>query len=74
MRSAVLSQWRQGTVGSCMAGFTSFDNGTCERFLDLLEASYLRLRKENYSNQCGVSDGGGNGGGCFGIEVRTDTA
>jgi len=31
--------------GSDMIGFRSFDNSTCERVLDMLEAGYLRLRK-----------------------------
>jgi len=33
-----------------MTGFRSFDNGTRDRVLRLLEAGYLRLGKENYVN------------------------
>jgi len=47
-----------------------------ERVLDLL--CYLRLRmvivKRTTVDEFGVNDGGSSGRGCFGIEVRADTA
>jgi len=50
-----------------MTRFRSFDNSTCERVLDLLEAVYLRL-EEFVVNiitiiKFGVNDGSGNGRG-----------
>ena len=63
---------------SGMTGFRSFDNGMCERVLDLLEAGYLRLKKVVVESitviEFGVNDCGGSGGGCFGIEVSDNAA
>jgi len=63
--------------GSGMPGFRIFNNSTCDRVLDLLEAGYMRLGnvlvKRITVIEFGVNDGGGNGRGCFGIEVRADT-
>jgi len=60
----------------CLGG--SFDNSTCERFLDLLDAGYLRLReiveKRVTVIKFGVNDESGNKWCCFGIEVKADTA
>ena len=53
-----------------MTGFGSFDNSTCKRVLDLLKPGDLRLAVV----ELGVNNGSGDGGGCFGIEVWTDTA
>ena len=61
-----------------MTRFGSFDNSTCKRVLDLLEPGDLTLGqvviKEVAVFKLGVNNGSGNGGGCFGIEVWTDTA
>jgi len=61
-----------------VTGFGSFDNGTCKRVLDLLEPSDLRhgqvVIKRVAVVELGVNNGNGDGGGCFGIEVWTDTA
>ena len=61
-----------------MTGFGSFDNSTCKRVLDLLEAGDLRLgqvvKKRVAVVKLGVNNGSGDGGSCFGIEVWTDTA
>jgi len=58
--------------------FRSFDNSTCKRVLDLLEPGDLRLgqvvKKRVAVVELGVNNGSGDGGGCFGIEVWTDTA
>ena len=60
-----------------MTGFRSFDNSSGKRVLNLLEAGDLRLRYVEVDRitviKFGVNDGGGNGGSCGGIEVRTDT-
>jgi len=57
--------------------FRSFDKGTCERVLHLLEADYLILRdivaKKIIITKFGVNDGSGNSRGCFGIQVRAGT-
>jgi len=60
-----------------MAGFKSFDNSTCEILdpLDRLEAGPSKVVVQRITViEFGVNGGGGNGGGCFEIEVRTDTA
>ena len=61
-----------------MTGFGSFDNSTCKRVQDLLEPSDLKLgqvvMKRVAVVELGVNNGSGDGGGCFGIEVWTDTA
>jgi len=58
--------------------FRSFDNSTCKRVLDLLELGDLTLRQVVIKRvavvKCGVNNGSGDGGSCFGIEVWTDTA
>jgi len=63
--------------GSDVTGFGSFDNSTCKRVLDLLEPGDLRLGEvviKRVVVKLGVNNGSGNGGGCFGFEVWTDTA
>jgi len=63
--------------GSGMAGIRSIDSSMCERTLDLLEVGYLRLRKvvvKTITVKFGVNDGCGSGRGCFGIEIRAETA
>ena len=61
-----------------MTGFGSFDNSTCERVLDLLEPGDLKLGQVVIKRvaivELEVNNGSGDGGGCFGIEVWTDTA
>ena len=61
-----------------MTEFGSFDNSTCKRVLDLLEPGDLTLGqvviKRVAAVELGVNNGSGDGGGCFGIEVWTDTA
>jgi len=59
--------------GSDVTGFGSFDISTCKRVLDLLEAGDLRLVIGVAVVKLGVNNGSNDGGGCFGIEVRTDT-
>jgi len=58
--------------------FRSFNNSTCKRVLDLLERGDLTLGQVVIKRvavvELGVTNGSGNGGGCFGIEVRADTA
>ena len=60
-----------------MAGFGSFDNSMCERVLDLLEPDDLKLGQVVIKRvaviELGVNSGSGDGGSCFGIEIRTDT-
>ena len=59
-----------------MIGFRSFDNSTCDRVL--LESGYLRLReivgKALIVISFGMKDESGDGRGCFGTEVRANTA
>jgi len=61
-----------------VSGFGSFDNSTCERVLDPLEPGDLRLGqvviKRVAVDKLGVNNRSCDGGGCFGIEVWTDTA
>jgi len=61
-----------------VTGFGSFDNSTCQRFLDLLEPGDLKLGQVVITRvavvKLGVNNGSGDGGSCFGIEVWTDTA
>jgi len=61
-----------------VTGFGSFYNRTCKRVLDLLEPGDLRLGQVVITRvvvvKLGVNSGSGSGGGCFGIEVWTDTA
>ena len=57
-----------------MTEFGSFDNGTCKRVLDLLEPGGQVVIKGVAVVELGVNNGSGDGGGCFGIEVWTDTA
>ena len=63
---------------SDVTGFGSFDNSTCKRVLDQLEPGDLKLGqvviKRDAVVELGVNNGSGDGGGCFGIEVTTDTA
>ena len=64
--------------GSDVTGFVSFDNSTCKRVLDLLEPGDLTLEQVVIKRvavvELGVNNGSGDGGGCFGIEVRMDTS
>jgi len=61
-----------------VTGFGSFDNSTYKRVLDLLQPGDLRpgqvVIKRVAVVELGVNSGSGDGGSCFGIEVRTDTA
>jgi len=61
-----------------VTGFGSFDNSTCKRVLDLLEPGDLRLEQVVIKRvtvvELGVNNKSGDGGSCFGIKVRTDTA
>jgi len=61
-----------------MRRFRSFNHSACKTVLNLLEAIYLRLRKVVLERvtvvKCRVDNRGSDGTGCFGIEVRTDTA
>ena len=63
--------------GSDVAGFGSFDNSTCKRVLDLLDPGDPRLGQVVIKRvavvKLGVNNGSGDDGGCFGIEVWTDT-
>jgi len=58
--------------------FRSFDNSTCKRVLDPLKPSHLTLGQVVIKRvaviELGVNNGSGDGGGCFGIEIWTDTA
>ena len=60
-----------------MTEFRSFDDSTCKRVLDLLEPGDLTLGQVVIKRlavvELGVNNGSGDGGGCFGIEVWTDT-
>ena len=57
-----------------MTAFSSSNNNTGKRVLDLLEAGDLRLRYIGCITviKFGVNDGGGNGASCVGIKVWTD--
>ena len=61
-----------------MTEFRSFGNSTCKRVLNPLKPSDLTLGqvviKRDAIAELGVNNGSGDGGGCFGIEVWTDTA
>ena len=59
-----------------MTEFGSFDNSTCKRVLDLLEPGDLTLGQVVIKRvvELVVNNRSGDGGGCFGIEVWTDTA
>ena len=61
-----------------MTKFGCFDNCTCKRVLDLLEPGDPTLGQVVIKRvavvDLGVNSGSGDGGGCFGIEVWTDTA
>ena len=61
-----------------MTEFGSFDNSTRKRVLDLLEPGDVRLGEVVIKRvavvKLGVSNGSGDGGSCFGIELWTDTA
>ena len=61
-----------------MTEFGSFDTSTCKRVLDLLEPGDLTLGQVVIKRvavvELGVNNGSGDGGGCFGVEVWTDTA
>jgi len=63
-------------MGVVRLNFGSFDNSTCKRVL--LEPGDLTLGqvviKRVAVDELGVNNGGGDGGGCFGMEVWTDTA
>ena len=59
--------------------YRSFNHSACKRDLNLLEATYLRLRKIVVDRvtvvQFRVDNRSSDGTiACFGIEVRTDTA
>ena len=60
-----------------MTEFGSFDNRTCKRALDLLKPGDLTLGQVVIKRvavvELGVNNGSGDGGGCFGVEVWTDT-
>ena len=61
-----------------MTEFRSFDSSTCKRVLDPLKPSDLTLGQVVIKRvavvELGVNNGSVDGGGCFGIEVRADTA
>jgi len=61
-----------------VAGFGSFANSMYKRVLDLLEPGDLRLGQVVIRKvavvKLGVKHGSGDGGGCFAVEVWTDTA
>ena len=61
-----------------MTGFGSFDNSTCKRVLDLLKPGDLKVGQVVIKSvavvELGMNNGSGDGRGCFGIEVWTDTA
>jgi len=61
-----------------VTGIGGFDNSMCKRVLDLLEPGDLRLGQVVIKRvavvELGLSNGSGDGGSCFGIEVWTDTA
>jgi len=61
-----------------VTGFGSFDNSTCDRVLDMLEPGDLRLGQVVIKKITVVklegSNGSGDGGSCFGIEVWMDIA
>ena len=57
-----------------MTEFGSFDNSTCKRVLDLLEPGGQVVIKRVAVVELGVNNGSGDSGGCFGIEVWTDTS
>ena len=61
-----------------MTEFGSFDNSTCKRVMGLLEPGDLTFGQVVIKRvavvELGVNSGSGDGGGCFGIEVWTDTA
>ena len=60
-----------------MTEFGSFDNSACKRVLDLLKPGDLTLGQVVIKRvavvELGVNNGSGDGGGCFGIEVWTDS-
>ena len=60
--------------GSDVTGFGSFDNSTCQRFLDLLEPGDLKLGQVVIKRvavvELGVNNGSSDGGSCFGILSR----
>ena len=61
-----------------MTEFGSFDDSTCKRVLNLLKPGDLILGQVAIMRvavvELGVNNGSGDGGGCFGIKVWTDTA
>ena len=61
-----------------MTEFGIFHNSTCKRVLDLLEPGDLTLGQVVIKRfavvELGVNNGSGDDGGCFDIEVWTDTA
>ena len=63
---------------SDVTGFGCFDNSACKRVLDLLKPGDLKLGQVVIKRvavvELGVNNGSGDGGGCFAIEVWTDTA
>ena len=64
--------------GSGVTEFGSFDKSACKRVLDLLEPGDLTLGQVVIKRvavvELGVNNGSGDGGGCFGHKVWTDTA
>jgi len=61
-----------------MTGLRSFNNSTYKKVLNLLDACHFRHREASVKRirviKFGVNDGGGNGTGCCGIEVRAAIA
>jgi len=57
-----------------VTGFGSFDNSRGKRVLDLLETGDLKLGQVVIKRvavvELGVNSGSGDGGSCFGIEVK----
>jgi len=64
--------------GSDMRGFRSLNNSTSKRVLDLLEPVKLIVWKVVIERvtviKFRVDNGGGNGAGCFEVEIWADTA
>jgi len=69
---------RRAKDRSDVRGFENFDNSTCERVLNLLEAGYLRIRKVVDVKRITVikfevNDRDDSGTSCCRIEVMADT-
>ena len=72
MCSVIFSQCRDRRM-SGVTEFGNFDNSKCKRVLDLLKPGDLVVIKRVAVVELGVNNGSGDGGGCCGIEVWTDT-